>query len=267
MRILQPAARAYLAWSRRLPRLRGRGAIIRAVDWLQAHGLAAPIVTGEEGIKLELGTDYVSRSVYHYGFWEPEETALLRSVTPRGGTFIDVGANIGYFALLASRWVGPSGHVYALEPVSATHARLRRNLALNPSDNLTPVRTGASSAAGTAAIALESDAGHSHLLTAGGHAARQETISLTTIDEFVANYAPTRVDVLKIDVEGADFEVLLGAKKTLQSFRPAVLMEVDLIKRFNRSVPEVKEFLAAVGYDSELLVHRSASDLFCRPRG
>lgn len=266
MRVLQPFARAYVAWNTYLPRVRGRGAIIRAVDWLQAHGFSPPIVTGEDGVKLELGTDYVSRSLYFHNYWEPEETTLLRSVTPRGGTFIDVGANIGYFTLLASRWVGPSGRVYALEPVSATHVRLQRNLVLNAIGNVTAVKAGASSAPGTGEIGLESDAGHSHLLTASTQSVRQETITLTTVDDLVASNALDRVDVLKIDVEGADFEVLLGAEKTLRTYQPVVLMEVELIARFNRSIGEVQRFLSHVGYDSELLAHRSASDLLCRPR-
>jgi FkbM family methyltransferase len=246
--------------------VRGRGLILRAVDGLQRRGLLAPIVTGEEGVKLELGTDYVARSIFYSNNWEPEETSLLRSVTPQGGTFIDVGANIGYFSLLASRWVGPSGAVYALEPVRATHARLRRNLALNPTANVTAVQVGASSTPGTAAIALESDAGHAHLVAGEVGPERLETITLTTVDAFVTSNRLTRVDVLKIDVEGADFEVIRGAQTTLRRFRPVVLMEVELITRFGASVRDVEHFLDAIGYDCQLLGHRSATDLLCRPR-
>ena len=266
MRALQPLVRAYASWAARLPQLRGRGLILRAVDGLQRRGLAAPIVTGEEGVRLELGTDYVARSIFYGHDWEPEETNLLRSVTPVGGTFIDVGANIGYFTLLASRWVGPSGRVYAFEPVSVTYARLRRNLALNPTDNVTAVNEGASSSPGTAAIALEDDAGHSHLLAGEAKANRQETITLTTVDAFVASRGLTRVDVLKIDVEGADFEVLRGAEATLRRFRPVVLMEVELIPRFGATVESVTRFLDGIDYDGELRRHRSATDLLCRPR-
>ena len=266
MRALQPLARAYMLWAAILPRVRGRGLILRALDGLQRRGMAPPIVVGEEGVRLELGTDYVSRDIFYRHQWEPEETALLRAITPAGGTFLDVGANIGYFTLLASRWVGPSGSVYAFEPVTTTHARLLQNLALNRTANVTVVKEGASSSPGTAAIALAGDAGHSHLVTHESKDARQEAITLTTVDAFVASRKLTRVDVIKIDVEGADFEVLRGAVATLQRFRPIVLMEIELIARFGAAVDDVKRFLDGIGYDAEVLQHRSASDLLCRPR-
>jgi FkbM family methyltransferase len=266
MRALQPLVRAYTSWAAYLPRLRGRGLILRAVDGLQRRGFAPPIIVGEEGVRLELGTDYVARDIFYRRQWEPEETALLRSITPVGGTFLDVGANIGYFTLLASRWVGPSGTVFAFEPVSTTHARLQRNLALNPTSNVIAVKEGASSAPGTAAIALEDDAGHSHLFAGETNVGRQETITLTTVDAFVASKGLKRVDVIKIDTEGADFEVLRGAEATLRRFRPVVLMEVELIARFGATVDDVKLFLDGIGYDGEVLGHRSATDLLCRPR-
>ena len=216
MKILQPMVHTYSWWAKNLSWIRGRGLILRAVDGLQRLGIAAPIVTGDEGVRLELGTDFVARSILYDHRWEPEETELLRPVTPSGGTFIGVGANIGYFSLLASRWVGPSGQVFALEPVSATHSRLRRNIALNSIANITPVQVGASSVPGTAIIALEDDAGHSHLVSADGDQGRQETIALTTVDAFVASKRLTRVDVMKIDVEGADFEVIRWAEWSIR---------------------------------------------------
>lgn len=266
MRVLEPLLGAYNAWAAHLPGIRGRGIILRAVDGLQRRGLAAPIVTGEEGVRLELGTDYVARSIFYSSNWEPEETALLRSLTPDGGTFLDVGANIGYFTLLASRWVGATGRVFAFEPVTSTHARLRRNIALNEASNVIPIQMGAASASGRAEIALEDDAGHSHLVSGGNTGNRQETITLTTVDAFVASKGLQRVDVLKIDVEGADFEVLRGAVTTLRRFQPVVLMEVELISRFGATVDDVRLFLDGVGYDGELIRHRSATDLLCRPR-
>ena len=267
MRLLQPLLHAYTAWSEYLPTVRGRGLILRAIDELQRLGVAAPLIKGEEGVTLELGGDYVARGVMYSGTWEPEETTLLRSVTPSGGTFIDVGANIGYFSLLASRWVGPNGLVFALEPVTSTYSRLRRNIALNHAANVQALQLGASSRESTsAAIALESDAGHSHLVRDGAAVGRHETISLTTIDALVERLGIARVDVLKIDVEGADFEVVRGAATTLSRFKPHVLMEVALIERFGTTLLDVQHFFDEIGYESVIKHHRSATDLFCTPR-
>lgn len=248
-----------------MPTVRGRGLLLRLIDMLHRAGVAAPVVIGEEGVRIELGTDFVTRDVLFRGAWEPEETGLLRSLTPAGGVFLDVGANIGYFTLLASRWVGSAGLVYALEPVRATYARLMRNVALNDVTNVRAFKLGAARAAGTAEIALASDAGHSHLVAGSDVPACGEAITLTTVDAFVARERLQRLDVLKVDVEGADFEVILGASETLAMFRPAVLMEVELLTRFGTSVDDVKRFFHGLGYETELLEHRSAADLLCRP--
>ena len=198
--------------------------------------------------------------------WDVEATVRALEPLRADRVFFHTEFGLPPGCLLASRWVGPSGAVYALEPVGATHERLRRNLDLNPTANVTAVQVGASSAPGRAAIALEADAGHSHLVAGEVNPGRQETITLTTIDAFVDSKGLTRVDVLKIDVEGADFEVIRGAQATLRRFRPVVLMEVELIARFGASVGDVERFLDAIGYDCQLLRHRSATDLLCRPR-
>lgn len=265
MRILQPVLGAYRWWTTAMPRIRGRGLLLRVIDALQRVGVAAPIVIGEEAVRVEHGSDFVARSVMYRGAWEPEETALLRSLTPRGGVFLDVGANIGYFTLLASRWVGVEGRVYAMEPVKETFGRLTRNLALNGVTNVRAFQLGAARIPATAEIALASDAGHAHLVTGSDARGRVETVALTTIDDLVASEGFERLDVIKVDVEGADFEVLRGAGETLSRFRPVVLMEVELLARFGASVDDVKRFFHGLGYETQLLEHRSATDLLCRP--
>lgn len=214
---------------------------------------------------VELGTDFVTRDVMYRGGWEPEETSLLRALTPANGVFIDVGANVGYFSLLASRWVGPMGRVYALEPVRGTYRRLIRNLELNQASNVRALNVGAGRSAATATIALERDAGHAHLVVTGAAATSVETITLTTIDALVDRERLPRVDVIKVDVEGADFEVIRGALATLQRFRPAVLLEVELLARMATSIEEVERFFEDIGYATELIRHRSATDMLCRP--
>ena len=265
MRILEPLLWAYTFWADHLPAFRGRGLILRAVDVLQRRGVSAPVITSRDGIRIEFGTDYVARDIFYRGEWEPEETALLRSVTPAGGTFVDVGANIGYFTLLASRWVGPTGRVIALEPVASTYRRLRRNLELNGAGNVTTLQCGASARSGTAKMAVGGDAGHSHLVRDEDAATAAEGVALTTVDELVEAHGLRRLDVLKVDVEGADFDVIRGAATTLRRLRPVVLMEVELIQKFGASIEQVEAFMESLDYRCEVLRHRSATDMLCRP--
>jgi hypothetical protein len=88
-------------------------------------------------------SDLIGQVLAVSGVWEPHITAAFRELLASGDVCVDVGAHIGYFSLLASRLVGPHGHVYALEPAPATYAALRSNLELNGVTNVTALRVAA----------------------------------------------------------------------------------------------------------------------------
>ena len=81
-------------------------------------------------------TDMIGRRIFLFGVWEPEMTAYVEATLRPGGVFIDVGANIGYYSMLASRLVGPSGSVVAIEPSPTNFSELKRNIALNHALNI-----------------------------------------------------------------------------------------------------------------------------------
>jgi precorrin-6B methylase 2 len=82
-------------------------------------------------------SDYVNRIIAITGVWEPQVTAAFQALLSPGDVCVDVGANIGYFSLLAARLVGSRGHVYAVEPSSTSYDRLTKNLELNNATNVT----------------------------------------------------------------------------------------------------------------------------------
>lgn len=89
-------------------------------------------VTTIDGASMEIALpDLIQSRIYFFGVWEPAISAFVRSRLEPGDSFIDVGANIGYYTVLASRRVGPSGSVYAVEASPKICSRLRRNVALN----------------------------------------------------------------------------------------------------------------------------------------
>jgi len=274
MRLLQLGVTLYQTWARVAPRVRGRGAVLRAVDALQRAGLRAPLVTDRSGARFELGRDYVIRDVLFTRAWAAESTALLQSLTPRGGVFCDVGANVGYFSVLASQWVGSEGRVVAFEPGSETFARLSRNVAVNRGENITLLRQGCAAQVGRAQLVATTDPGHAYVApvgitpgeaTAAFEPGRPEPIELTTVDAAVQAHRLTRMDVLKIDTEGHDFDVLRGAAQTLQTLRPAVLLEVVLLERSGASAGDVEAYLSQFDYVCRLIMPR-AEDMLCLPR-
>src|SRR6185312_15602233 len=81
-------------------------------------------------------TDMVPQRVFYTGVWEPDISRLIASCLQPGDTFIDIGANIGYFSLMAAKLVGPAGQVYAIEPWPPTLKILRHNIQLNGFRNI-----------------------------------------------------------------------------------------------------------------------------------
>src|SRR5712671_3750276 len=139
-----------------------------------------------------------------------EELDFLRGHTPKGGVFVDVGANVGTYAMVMARHVGASGTVIAIEPHPVTHARLAFNRTASGYTQVTLVAAAAGPSDGELMIETDGDnLGASHIVTGklSGNAIRVPSLRLLRIfgDAFVDH-----VDALKIDVEGYEDRVLTG---------------------------------------------------------
>lgn len=150
------------------------------------------------------------------------QDALVARLRP-GMTFYDLGANIGFFSLLAARLVGASGRVFSFEPDGEVAARLRENVGRNGFQNVAVTEAGVWSRSGMFDFAAADSASPDHgtgkfVLDGSGRPTR-----CVSIDDF-ARMAPPP-DAVKCDVEGAEVEVLRGAVETLRAHRPWVLCE------------------------------------------
>ena len=156
-----------------------------------------------------------------------QELDFLRAHTPAGGVFVDVGANVGTYAMVLARHVGTSGKVIAVEPHPVTHARLAFN---RTASGFTQVNLVAAAAGPTdGELMIETDGenlGASHIVSGkpAGHAIRVPSLRLERI---LGDAGVTRVDALKIDVEGFEDRVLTGFfRQAPQSLWPrAVVIE------------------------------------------
>ncbi|MEK9280493.1 MULTISPECIES: FkbM family methyltransferase [unclassified Bradyrhizobium] len=139
-----------------------------------------------------------------------DELDFLRQHTPTGGVFVDVGANVGTFALVMARQVGPEGKVVAIEPHPTTFARLSFNCAASRATQVRLVQAAAGDSDGE--LMIETDGGNlgaSHVVTgaASADAIKVPSLRLTRI---LDEAGVTKVDALKIDVEGFEDRVLIG---------------------------------------------------------
>lgn len=205
------------------------------VRFLRFRTLAAPrLMTWLDGLELLLVPgDEVSRAVYVSGLYEPSTASALRKVLHDGATFIDVGANVGLFTMLASRWVGPRGTVLALEPSRRECARLRHHVDHNSLDNVRVLQVAAGTQRGSALLHV-ADAGHAGQNTLEARfvypevkEAYSEEVPVLAIDDAVREHHLEKVHAIKIDVEGGEHNVVAGARETIARDRPTVILEMS----------------------------------------
>lgn len=186
--------------------------------------------------------------------YEPHLTAKLRSVLGRGAVFVDVGANVGFFTLLAAGRVGPEGRVHAFEARADNVALLRRSLADNGFAQVDVHECAVSDRAGRLAF-FASGTWYSNGRIVGDDEAGSEQlprVPAVALDEVLAD-AP-RIDVIKMDIEGAEAKALAGMRGLLRRHRPLLLTEFspDLLRVSSGVEPEA--YLAALAEAHDLFV-------------
>jgi FkbM family methyltransferase len=186
----------------------------------------------------------------------PVQRALAAKLS-QGNSFCDIGANVGFFTIIAARLVGSSGRVYAFEPVPENIEILKKNIFLNSFSNVHVIEAAASDHSGTGELLLSHYSGGSALATGDSppDLAGSQTVDLVSLDELVRNGTLAIPDVVKIDVEGAELEVLRGMKNTLVKHKPVLIYEIDdqAMSRLEQKQTACQEFLHSCGYSTSLL--------------
>jgi len=188
------------------------------------------IVSTRFGASFHCSTDdVIQRYLYSFGVWEPAITDFVSSRLRPGDTFVDVGANIGYFSLLASGLVGPDGQVVAIEPSPSIHEELQANLSLNERPNMRAVAVAASDCSGVATIfrAGNANRGSSSLLASRGFDVESEVPTLPLADILTETEIRT-ARIMKIDVEGHEASVVDGLLPALPSTRADLELLIEI---------------------------------------
>jgi FkbM family methyltransferase len=192
--------------------------------------------------------------------YEPEETAFIRQHLSSGSVFVDVGANIGFFSVLAARLVGNTGRVYAFEPDPENAAILAQNVATLPHPgtvNIIQVGAGSQSQVGYLFRCADNFGDHRLFDTgetdADGRMRQTIPIRIQRIDDILG--AEKRVDLVKVDTQGFEVEVFRGMEQTLQKFRPLLLFEFWPfgLRGAGYHPPELLQEIAKQGYQFYLI--------------
>jgi FkbM family methyltransferase len=223
--------------------------------------LNRPLRVSFEGIPIRLVPRGHVASLLWTGLdFEKHEISFVLSVLKPGMIFFDVGANAGLFAISAAKKIGGKG-VFAFEPCSSTFELLKQNLQLNRLTDVNVVQMALGESVGEGVLQVNAR-GKDGLNTLGqathpdSKVVGQEDVRITTADAFIMKHNVSRVDLIKVDIEGAELMFFRGARDLLQrSDAPLILYEGfgSLTRGFGYHPVEILWFLEACGYTLFLL--------------
>lgn len=170
-----------------------------------------------------------------------------------GDNVIDIGANTGLFAILAAQIVGPSGKVFAFEPARGTYARLKRNIELNGFNNITAINAAIGAATGEAELHLADRSSLASLYKEVDGSARTrqgfepaETVRVETLASVMSRFCLDEVKLLKLDCEGAEYDIFGTLEPTVAGKIKQISMEVHQIPEHQTT--EIPQMLKALGF-------------------
>jgi FkbM family methyltransferase len=179
--------------------------------------------------------EHMQSQIFWYGYYSRDIVLLLDKLLKPGMAVMDVGANIGEITLTSARRVGNLGRVYAFEPMPTLNARLQEHVESNHMTQVTTLCLGVSDHEGRAQIYATSGefhdgtnhAGLGTLYASSVRGSAVGEIELQTLDQVVRERDIQRVDLIKIDIEGAELPALKGATETINRFHPYFIIEIQ----------------------------------------
>ena len=174
---------------------------------------------------------------YWLGWYEIGKRQAFETAIPEGAVVYDIGANVGYYSLMAAVVSGSKGHVYAFEPLPRNVDYLRKHVTLNKmTDRITVFDVAVSDKTGEAAFDLGASTSMGHLAETGEIKVKQ-----VRLDDMVASGEIKAPDYMKVDVEGAEYDVLNGARALLAQYKPVIFLDTHNREAHNATVKLLNE--------------------------
>lgn len=191
-----------------------------------------------------MGLNLRAEKSYWLGVWETDIQRIFQDEVKEGMVVYDTGAHIGYFSLLFSKLCGKTGKVFSFEPDPDIFERLNQNIGLNNAKNIFPCRLAVSDKKGKCFFEKMKVHSRGHLLDGVADAREAIEVETETLDNFVFERKNSPPHIVKIDVEGAEGNVLRGMNRLLSLIKPLVVCEVHNYE----SAQEVFEVLSKNNY-------------------
>ena len=215
----------------------------------------------------------IGRALYVNRIWEPEVTKALDENTKPGMVALDVGADIGYYTLNLARRVGLKGRVIAFEPIPDARQRLEENIDLNGYQNITISEYALGNQEGV--VYLEDPFNKSRIsLTKSNGGSKDIKVTIKRMDDLINDLGLDRIDIVKMDIEGAEHEALRGMEQSLRKYKPVLVIEVHkhYLPLFDSTTDDLRSWLSGLDYKIERIEEAGnqmsdfAETVLCRHR-
>lgn len=211
--------------------------------------------------------DHIQSRIFFFGAYEPIEVHLLSTLLTQDSVFLDVGANIGFYSLMLSQ---KCKTVYSFEPIASNYAILERNIkANNLQSKIVPIKKGLWNVTTTLEFSLPDDAENNiGTFTAGRNKNKNQNVScdVVTLDSFVEDMSLTRIDAIKMDIEGSELFALRGAEKTIRRFQPILQIELNskACAAFDYILKDLENYLKSFNYSFYKVGHTAENSEFIK---
>ena len=192
---------------------------------------------------VDLTDEGLGRVVYDLHEYEPDETGFLSDRLHPGMFLVDIGANVGYYTLLASRLVGPTGQVIAFEPEAYNRLLLSRNVARNRLDNVRIMDCALGASSGSATIRCSSTNFGDHRVGTRDPMQGDVAIRIDTFDRMLTDVQSRLPDVVKMDTQGYECHIVKGMKRFFEAGHPALVLTEYWPYGMRQAGGEPSEFL------------------------
>jgi FkbM family methyltransferase len=180
------------------------------------------------GLKMDLRFDQFADQLVYYDAVEPGVFRTMLGRLRPGDVFVDIGANIGYYTLWASQIVGPTGRVLSFEPQPDIFARMSANVRMNGLTNVTPHGFALGEQLGELTLYIPDNSlgfGHASMSPQDWQNPTSVRVPVKRLDDVLSGCP--RIDLIKIDAEGAELSILKGARRTIAAHQPTVVAELN----------------------------------------
>ena len=203
-------------------------------------------------IKLNISLDdWIQQQIYFLGDYEKAEIDYLYETLKPGDTFLDIGANIGLFSLNASTIVGEKGRVFGFEAFGPNYGQFKANITLNSFQNISAEKMAISDKEDFIEILYNDNDKNVGMASAYlKDYTSKESVKCMQLDSYFMDHQIDKVDLIKIDIEGGEYDALLGMDKIMTELKPKILIEInkEALENSNHNEQELLDLLKKYHY-------------------